>query len=121
MVTGIEITGVALGLFPLLIEGIDVYISSAEKVKEIMRHKRTLSTFKRELEMEKSVFYNTWYTLGNRAGDGVLDLEGILSCLPSYSADSFNKGYQELNTILGELVERFQKYEQDKVGTIYFS
>ena len=124
MVTGIEAAGLALGLFPLVIEGIKFYISSAEKFKEMKHHKRTLDKFRRELVMEKSKFDNIWYTLVSRAGVRMEPnmefppetVEEVLSCLPQYAVGSFINGCQELNTILEKLAEKFQKYEQNKVG-----
>lgn len=124
MVTGIEAAGLALGLFPLVIEGIKFYISSAEKFKEIKHHKRTLEKFKRELEMEKSKFHNIWYTLVSKAG--VLTrpnmefsseiMEEVLPCLPRYAVESLVNGFQEWHTILDELMEKFKEYNQDEVG-----
>ena len=124
MVTGIEAAGLALGLFPLVIEGIKFYISSAEKFKEMKHHKRTLDKFRREVVMEKSKFDNTWYTLVSRAGVCIEPnmefppetVKEVLSCLPQYAVESFIDGCQELSTILGKLREIFQKYEQNKVG-----
>lgn len=113
MVTGIEAAGLVLGLFPLVIEGIEFYINSTETVKEIMRHKRTLNEFMRELEIEKCIFDNTYYTLEGRAGGS--NTEGVLPYLPP----CFDDGCQELNTILRNLMENFQKYEQDIVGIDY--
>ena len=128
MVTGIEVAGVAFGLFPIVIEGIECYISSAEKVKEMLHHRRTLDEFRRELEMEKSIFDNIRCTLEDRAGVLIEPnmefpqkiMEEVLSCLPQSAVASFVNGCQELNTILRELTERFQKFEQDMVGVITF-
>ena len=127
MATGFEVIGVALGLFPLVIEGVKFYISSAGKFKEMKHHKRTLDKFRRELVMEKSIFDNIWGTLVGRAGvpiepDTKISPEiigRVLSCLPPYTVESFVNGCQELNTILEELQEKFQKYEQDRVTIDY--
>ena len=127
MVTGIQATGVALGLFPLVIEGIKFYINSAERFKEMKHYKRTLDRFRRELLMEKTKFDNTWYTLVSKAG-GLNEpdmefspetMEEVLSWLPKYAVESFIDGFQELHAILRELMERFQKHEQNKVGGDY--
>ena len=55
MVTGIEAAGLALGLFPIVLEGITFYISSAGKVIELIRHKHTLDRFMTDLEVEKEI------------------------------------------------------------------
>lgn len=112
MVTGIEAAGLVFGLFPLVIEGIGFYISSAEKVKEMMRHKHTLDKFRRDLETEKCLFDNIYHILESRAGGSNT---GVLPYLPP----CFDDGCQELNTILRTLMENFQKYEQDVVGIDY--
>ena len=123
MVTGIEAAGVALGLFPLVIEGIKFYISSAEKFKEMKHYKRTLDKFRRELVMEKSKFDNILCALVSRAGVLIEPnmefspeiMEEVISCLPLYAVKSFVNGCQDLNSILRELTEKFREYEQDRV------
>lgn len=119
MVTGIEAAGLVLGLFPIVIQGIQFYISSAEEFKEMWHHKRTLDKFRRELEMEESIFDNIWSRLMSRAGAPRSDTEGILSCLPPNAGKSFAYGCQELYTILSGVAEKFEKYKQDKVGLDY--
>lgn len=126
MVTGIEAAGVALGLFPLVIEGIKFYVSFAKQLKQMKHHKHTLQKFRRDLIMEKTKFNNTWYTLVGRAGEHIelntkpssKTIESVLSCLPKYAVRSFVDGCQELNTILEKLIEKFIKYEQS-VGLDY--
>ena len=126
MATGFEVAGLALGLFPLVLDGVTIYLNSTEKVTEIIRHKRTLNKFMRELEMEKSVFDNIWYILGNRAGVPIEPnvnpsleiLEKVLSCLSPYAVNSFLRGCQELVTILKDLKEKLQKYAQEVVCTV---
>lgn len=127
MVTGIESAGLALGLFPLVIEGVKFYISSADTCREIMHHKRTLDEFRRELAVQKSISDNIWYSLMSRAGihfDLNMELspdimERVLSCLPPSTAWAFVDRCQELNKILSGLAEKFQKYEQDTEGMDY--
>jgi len=125
MATGIEAAGLALGLFPIVLEGLKFYIASADAVREMKRHKRTLDQFRRDISMEKCKFENTWYTLVGRAGMD-LDMLGeqpweahveaaLISSLPAGSAGSFVDGCQDLNAILEELAERFVKYEKDTV------
>lgn len=120
MITGIEAAGLVLGLFPIVIEGVQFYTSSAEKFKETRQHKHTLDEFRRELEMEESIFDNIWGTLMSRTGVlGQPNMNGVFSCLPPYAKKSFINGCQELNTILNELSEKFQRYEQDRQGMGY--
>lgn len=124
MATGFEAAGLVLGLFPILIEGVTMYMSSIEKAKGMIRHRRTLKRFKRDLEMEKSVFDNIWIILLDRAGiSGEPDIdpspeitEAVLSCLPACTVKSFLNGCQELITMLNEMNEKLQNYEQEVVG-----
>lgn len=123
MVTGVEAAGLALGIFPLVIEGIDSYIDFAKKVKQMKHHKRTLEQFRRELKMEKGKFKNTWFTLAGRTGVDIepnmqpppIAMTKLLSCLPAYAVVSFTDTCQEFDTIIKELRDKFQKYN-DSVG-----
>lgn len=125
MITGIEAAGIALGLFPIVLEALKFYTTSADTVKEMKRHKRTLDQFRRDINMEKCKFENTWYALVVRAG---LDLNMVgkqpweahleatlISSLPAGAASSFVDGCQDLNAILEELAQKFVKYEKDMV------
>ena len=127
MATGIEAIGIALGLFPLVIEGTKFYSSSAEKFKEMKHHKRTLDKFRRDLGMEKSKLVNILYALMSRAGVPITPgmelspkiMKEALSHQPRYIATSFINSCQELIKILRALTAKFQKYEQDRVGMNY--
>ena len=123
-----EAAGLALGILPLLIEGVTIYMSSTEKVIEMIRHKRTLNMFRRELETEKSIFNNMLYKISCTAGVTVEAnvgfspeiLKEVLSCLHLHSdaVKSFGDCCQELNTILKELMQKFETYDEDRVGII---
>ena len=127
MVTGIEAAGLALGLFPLVIEGVKFYISFAQKFREAKHYKHTLDQFRRDLKMEGSKLKNIWYILVDRAGVLIKPnselspkmMEEILSCLPSWAVESVVNSLQELHTILIGLKQKFHKHAQDKVGTYY--
>ena len=120
--------GLALGLFPLVMQGIETYISSAAKVEEMIHHRQTLGEFRRELEMEKTIFNNLWYMLGDRAGVPVepneeltsATIEDVLSCLHPSSKKCFTDDSQELDSILRELTKKFKKYQENVVGMDYF-
>lgn len=125
--SGIEAIALALGLFPLVLDGVTNYASVAGKVKQMRNHKNTLNELKRELEMEGAIFENTWNTLRIRSGVKVelnMDpsketLEAVLSCLPPRAVNSFLNGCQELSEILKKLNTNFEKYEQNVVGIDY--
>lgn len=126
MATGVEVVGLTLALFPLVIEGVGFYMSSAENVKEMIRHKRTLGEFLRDIGIEKSVFDNIWCILMTRTGVHIEPnmeitpeiLKEVLSCLPQTSINSFLDSCQQLCIMLGDLEARFQKYKQDIVGVV---
>lgn len=124
MATPLEATGLALGLFPIVLEGITMYINSAEKVIEMIRHKRTLERFRRDLEVENIIYDNIWCTLGSRAGVPVepnmklstTTITEVLSCLHQDARKSFVNSCEELVSILKELETKFQKYAQNLVS-----
>ena len=127
MITGIEVSGLVLGLFPIVIEGIKFYISSAEDFQETVHHKFTLDVLRRELEIEESVYVNTLHKLASRAGIPITPNmvasrkipAKVLDCLPDYAQKGFAQGCQELNTMLKQLEGKFKKYEQNQVGLNY--
>jgi hypothetical protein len=69
MVTGIEVTGIALAIFPLVIEGLKSYSNGARTIKDMWRPQMALKSLIRELGMEQCKFENTLTSL----------LEGIVS------------------------------------------
>ena len=123
-----EAAGLALGLLPLLIQGVTIYMSSTEKVIEMIRHKRTLNMFRRELEMEESIFKNILYKISYTAGVTVEAnvgfspeiLKEVLSCLHPDAVKSFGDCCQELNTILEELMQKIERYDEDRVGILAY-
>ena len=128
MATPFEAAGLALGLFPIVLEGIAMYINSTEKIIEMIRHKRTLERFKRDLEVENIIYDNIWCTLGGRAGVPVepnkklstTTITEVLSCLHPDARKSFVNSCEELVSILRELGTKFQKYAQNLVSIDYF-
>ena len=125
--SGFEVAGITLALFSLVVDGVTNYTSVAEKIKQMKDHKGILIEFRRELEMERTIFDNLWYTLSIRSRVDVKPnvdpppeiLKAVLSCLPPRAINSFLNGCQELIKILSELKAKFKKYEQDLVGINY--
>jgi len=126
MATGIETAGLILAAFPILIQGLDIYISSADIVKEMWQYRIALKQFRRAIDMEGCKFDNTWYTLLELAGEDAdaagkppwsASLEAkLLAHLRSSSVTSFVDACVELNLILEELIRKFKGYEKDKVS-----
>jgi len=63
MASGMEIAGLALAIFPLVIEGLEFYASSARKIKELWRYKLSLNRLISDLDTEKCKFENTCTSL----------------------------------------------------------
>ena len=123
MVTGIEAAGLVLGAFPLLLQGLNYYISSAGKVKELWNHRDTLKQFTRDIRTEMTIFKNSWSRLQQMVGgDPDADIGDMLcwsdklkSHLDRESITSIGDTCEGLNEILDALVQKFEKYERTKV------
>ncbi|KAI5785805.1 hypothetical protein EDC01DRAFT_189016 [Geopyxis carbonaria] len=63
MVTGIESAGLALAIFPLLVQGLKFYAGGCCTIKDWHNYDRVLKCFARELKMEKCKFENTCLSL----------------------------------------------------------
>jgi hypothetical protein len=59
MPTGIESAGLALAIFPLVLQGIGAYLNGADKAKDIWYWRRKLRCVERELKTESVLFRNT--------------------------------------------------------------
>ena len=122
MVTGVETAGLVLGAFPIVIEGLEYYISCARKVKEISHHKDVLRQFMRDIKTEMTIFEDTWYQLTGydpfqvQAGK-LLDswAPKFPTHLRSNSIESIEIVCQGMKDVLEGLQQKFQKYEQKEV------
>ncbi|KAF8248393.1 hypothetical protein K440DRAFT_626275 [Wilcoxina mikolae CBS 423.85] len=59
MVTGVEAAGLALAIFPLVVNGFGCYLDGIRKIKEAKNYRGVLKRLIRNLEMEKITFENT--------------------------------------------------------------
>ncbi|KAA8901720.1 hypothetical protein FN846DRAFT_908903 [Sphaerosporella brunnea] len=59
MVTGIEAAGLALAIFPVIVQGVSFYVDGTRKIRDVMDHRRKAKKLLRRLEMEKVKFENT--------------------------------------------------------------
>ena len=129
---GLNAVVAALKLFPHVLGVVTniagaTYASATEKGKQMGDHKGTLDDFKRELEMERMIFENTWDTLRIRSGVNVepnVDpspeiVQAISSCLLPHAVNTFFNDCQELTTVLTGLKTKLEIYEQDLVGIDY--
>ncbi|KAF8534716.1 hypothetical protein BDD12DRAFT_895321 [Trichophaea hybrida] len=54
-----EVAGLALAIFPLVVKGLGVYLDATQKIKDVKDYKKVLRPLVRQLEMEKCKFVNT--------------------------------------------------------------
>lgn len=59
MATGIEIAGLALAVFPIVVEGIEFYVAGLKTVHRWLRFAKTLENLIRKLKVERVKFQNT--------------------------------------------------------------
>ncbi|KAF8243707.1 hypothetical protein K440DRAFT_663936 [Wilcoxina mikolae CBS 423.85] len=59
MVTGVEAAGLALAIFPILVQSIGFYLEGSRTIKDWWNYKGVLSRLVRQLEMEQVKFENT--------------------------------------------------------------
>ena len=122
--SGIEAIRLTPELFCHVIERI---IRSSRLAKRT-KHKRRLDKCRGEVEMENSIFTNTWDTLVGRSCVLIEPnveispeiIEEVISCLPKFSAERFINDCQELNTVLEEFLEEFQDNDQNNVGIVTY-
>ncbi|TGZ82117.1 hypothetical protein EX30DRAFT_215677 [Ascodesmis nigricans] len=57
--SGLELAGVVLGVFPLVVSGMRFYYEGCEKIKEMRHYREVLKEFIRECDMESAKFINT--------------------------------------------------------------
>ena len=141
VVTGIETAGLVLGAFPLVIEGLKVYIKGVSTMKDMKRYESILGQFKRDIEMESTHFEDTCYQLlqhmvlpENATLDNLIASPGgnlwkaeelqhaLLRRLRPGSVMQFMRAAEELKCIMYTLGEKFDPSKSpdscdEKVGT----
>jgi hypothetical protein len=69
MVTGIETAGLVLGAFPLLLQGVGVYLEGSKKAVGLWRWRRPLRMLIREFTVEYAIFSMTCERIFEEVGD----------------------------------------------------
>lgn len=142
MVTGIETAGLVLGAFPLVIEGLKMYVQGVSTMRDMKRYEFILGQFKRDIEMESTHFEDTCYQLLQHMvlpEDTTLDnlianpggkvwkagelQHALLRRLRPGSAMQFMCAAEELKYIMYTLGEKFDPSKSpdscdEKVGTV---
>ncbi|KAF8417840.1 hypothetical protein EV426DRAFT_706577 [Tirmania nivea] len=132
MVTGAETAGIVLGAFPLVIEGLKVYIKGVSTMRDMKRYEFILGQFKRDIEMESTHFEDTCYQLLQHMAlpeDVTLDKlmanpggnlwkteelqHALLRRLRPGSAMQFMRAAEELKCIMYTLGEKFPSKSPD--------
>lgn len=79
MPTGIEAAGLALAVFPIVVQGVGFYVDGARKVKDLKDHRRVLKRLARDLKVECFCFEEVCVRLLEgmvSAGEATLLLKG---------------------------------------------
>lgn len=89
MVTGIEAAGLALGIFPLVLKGVEVYMDGLDTAKDLWHWRRQLRFIYRELQVEFALFESTCERLIEEVGtDGI---EGGIMTMMSGDIDCWRE------------------------------
>lgn len=130
--SGIEVAGLALAIFPLCIQGLKYYAEGAKAIADMRHHRRVLEQFCRELDMEKCKFLNTCEGLfedmvtaeefdllmsdpGGKIWSTALFQEKLSTRMRRHSIIQFLRAVEALRDTLDELNEKFT-VEEGKVG-----
>ena len=74
---GIEIAGIALAVFPIVVHSIGTYAEGIETIKKLRRQRRELESYARVLKTQKVYYLDTLEELL----DGIVDLEALSGML----------------------------------------
>lgn len=94
MVTGVEAAGLALAVFPILIQGLKAYLDGVQSLRSVKNWKRVLNELIRELDVECLCFENVCGKL----------LEGMIS--PGDAKDPMNGDTWDDPELQSKLQER---------------
>ncbi|CAG8365028.1 unnamed protein product [Penicillium salamii] len=95
MVTGIEAAGLALAIFPILIEGLKFYADEKGVVKDFFHYQKLLERIGRDLSREKVIFHNScrrfMEDVASQCGIATQDVDEIMNDLnhPRWGDGSF--------------------------------
>lgn len=125
MVTGIEIAGIALAVFPIVLNGLSSLCCTARKIKNLRHYRRSLGRVERQLDMERGNFVNTCTNiLGDMAteerlsGSGWKDLEfqeRLKKRLGRRTAKVFRKYMRSMISTLDDLRDELELDKNNKV------
>ncbi|KAF8536958.1 hypothetical protein BDD12DRAFT_258064 [Trichophaea hybrida] len=119
MLTGVEAAGLALAIFPIVVQGVGFYVDGARKVKDLKDHKRVLNRLARDLKVECFCFEEVCARLLEgmvSAGETTLLLKGdgwgdtgfqnrLQERLGPEAAETFTELAEELFSSLQQLKE----------------
>ena len=77
MVTGVEVAGLVLAIFPLLVKGVGSYVEGIEHIKRWRRYSWELKSYARRLRSQRVRYINTLELLF----DGIVESEEELAAL----------------------------------------
>jgi len=131
MVTGIEIAGVALAVFPIVLNGLSSLRYTARKIKNLRRYRRCLGRVVRQLDMERGKFVNTctnilgdMVTEERLSGSGWKDpefQERLKKRLGRRTAKVFRKLMHSMTSTLDDLKDELELDKNNKVSMYVIS
>ena len=77
MVTGVEIAGLVLASFPLIVDGLSHYVDGLQTIQYWRRYRREFETYARALRCQRKKFLNTLELLF----DGIVETDEELASL----------------------------------------
>ena len=130
MVTGVEAAGLALASFPLIIEGLKIYLAGLETIRRWRHYVKTLGDLVRRVSMERRKFKNTctellWDLVGADELESLLESPGVsgwkdvqasLRERLEHSFDDFLKAVIDMAERLNDLKEKLELNDNGKVS-----
>jgi hypothetical protein len=83
MITGIEAAGLALAIFPIVVQSVDFYLTSARKIKDMKDQERTLGRLVMDLKVECWGFESACVQLL----EGLVSAEQMVLCMKGIGWD----------------------------------
>lgn len=131
--SGIEVAGIALAVFPILVGGVKLMVAGIENIKRWRRYKLKLEEYASTLESAQVYFFDTLDELLNDIVPSDEELEllileplGTLWTLPQYDQklrirlDRSYKSYlKTVQTLVQKLKTMCEKLGVDATGAVY--
>ena len=121
--SGFEIAGLVLAVFPIVVKGLSQFTEGVETIKSWKGYKRELAKYSRTLETERNVYLNTIERLfegiieSNEELDELLeDPAGAFSQKPQYEEelkDRLGRSYDNYLLVMTDMLEALRKLRME--------